>query len=326
MKYLFLLLVLIPAFVLAQQTNIDKSVSDKFELQNFSSVQTVAELAGKISELTSNKKEQLTMLLLWTNKNMYVDSLRFFYGGNQLETDESFKKRIALCNEFSNILDEFCKQLKIPSIRVEGYVKFAGFKPGDKFDDVNHAWNAVFIDSTWTLCDLFWSTYVLKYNNAATSRFVKRLSTKYFLAAPNAFIVNHLPCDPIFQFNNYPITVNAFTSKADSIDLTISRMPLCNYNDSIKWLMKLKKDDCNLQIARHAYTFNKDNPNMLIIEYYNDGVAIVNNKAPTKLELLKAKNYFTSALTLINQSSKNEIVELKENCQQAITNINKRIK
>jgi transglutaminase/protease-like cytokinesis protein 3 len=325
MTRLLLFFILATNFLFGQENKIDKSISDKFLTRDLSTIQTLKDLSENISELTVNKKEQLQMLLLWSYQNMYADSIRFFQSGNPLTTAESIKKRIALCDEFSNIFSDFCKAINIPCIRIEGYVKYLNFKPNENFAECNHAWNAVYIDSTWLLCDIFWSTNVLKTDSLSTPHFIKKLNTKYFLATPKIFIVNHLPCDPIFQFDNYPIKINAFTVFSDSIDLRMEKLPFLDYNDSIKILMKLKSNDRSLRIAQHSYFYNKFNPNFLISEYYNYGVSIVNNKTSTKTELKKAKYYFTSALALIDQSDVQDIKALKENCKQGVNNINRKL-
>lgn len=311
--------------LLGQENKIEISVSSKFASRDLSKIQTLQDIARNIAELTTDKKEQLQMLLLWSHHNMFADSIRFFQDGYPLSTAESLKKRIALCDEFSNILTEFCKIMKIPSLRIDGYVRHLNFKPGDKFAECNHAWNAVYIDSTWLLCDILWATNVLVTNISGSTRFVRRLNIKYFLAAPKTFIADHLPCDPVFQFDNYPIKINAFTALSDSIDLKMERLPYLNHNDSLQVLMKLGDNDRTLRIAKHAYQYNKNNPNFLITEYYNYGVSIVNNKTSTKAELKKAKNYFSSAITLTNQSLNQEIRALKDSCEQGLTIISRRL-
>ena len=325
MKKIFPIFILLTNFVFGQENKLDKSTLDKYVSRDLSSVQSIKDLSKNITELSADKKEQLHLLLLWSNQYMYADSVRFFQGGNPLTTEEVFKKRIALCDEFSNMLTEFCTLTNIPCIRIEGYVKYLNFKVEDKFLECNHAWNAVYIDSTWMLCDLFWSTNILMTNNNNTSHFTKKLNLKYFLSTPKEFITTHLPADPVFQFDNFPIKINAFITNSDSVHFTNERLPFIAYNDSIKLLLKLSKRERTLRIAQHAYLYNKYNAIILIIEYYNYGVFIVNNSSSTKLELKKAKSYFNSALSLIDESKYQELIDLKESCKQGINHVDKRL-
>ncbi|MCG3166111.1 MAG: hypothetical protein POELPBGB_01887 [Bacteroidia bacterium] len=313
-----------PLIYAEEPERIAKSVIDKFKSTDFSGIQTLQELAEKISQITLEKREQLQMLLLWSHENMNVDTVRFFNGGSSLTTANAFKNRIGLCDEYSNIVNDFCNQLNIPSLIVDGYVKDASFEQGKPFEEINHTWNAVKIDSSWVLCDLFWSTCVLMTNDSKQSRFEKKLNALYFLSTPDIFIENHLPGDPIFQFDNFPIKVNAFTS-SEKTNLSMERMPYLNYSDSIKILMKLNNRERTIHIAQHAYAYNKNNPNSLISAYYNYGVAVLNNKSSPKQDLLNAKKYFTSALLLIEKSNKIHIIALRESCQKGLEYINKRL-
>jgi transglutaminase/protease-like cytokinesis protein 3 len=242
-----------------------------------------------------------------------------------LTTSESLEKRVALCDEFSNILTEFCQSLNIPSLRIEGYVKYLDFKAGAKFEECNHAWNAVYIGSTWYLCDLFWSTSVLKIKAFASSRFEKAMNTKYFLASPDDFLDTHLPCSPVFQFNAHPISISTFSSLGIGVDTIMSRMRFYNYNDSLKTLVAMRPADRVVKIAQQAYAYNPANPNLLIIEYYNYAIEVLNNKKATKLELKKAKAYLGSALKLFDQSKKEEVMALKEICKKGIFAADRRL-
>ncbi len=257
---------------------------------------------------------------------MYSDSVRFFESGYPMTTAESIKTRMGLCEEFSNIVTDFCKILKIPNLRIEGYVKYLNFKPGDKFTESNHVWNAVYVDSTWRLFDLFWATNLLEATGASSGRFVRRLDLKYFLGAPATFMLDHLPADPVFQFENRPLKIEAFTASADRIDLDMERLPYLNHSDSLAVLLQLSDNDRALRIAQHAYQYNRDNPNALITEYYNYGVSMANNRAATKPQLMRARQFFMSAIALTDKSTSHEIkTALKDQCRQGVDFVNRRL-
>ena len=302
--------------------NIDISTHDKYKQLKNQQVLSLSDLINKILSKTPNKKEQLQILLLWFSDNMKADSIRFFEGGNPLSNSEAFTKRIGLCDEYSNILSAFCKAANIPNYKVAGYVKYPSFSPGDTFTEANHAWNAINVDSSWILCDLFWSTVAL---TAETTHFVKRTETNYFLGHPIEFINDHLPSDPIFQFSDHPISLSSFTKKVDGIDTTISKMKYLNYTDSLNQLSKMHENEQLLKIAQHSYEFNKDNPNDMIAESYNYAVEIINKNTATKQELMKARKSLTKALSVIDTSKNQDIRSLKENCKNGITIIDKRL-
>ncbi len=256
---------------------------------------------------------------------MKADSLRFFNGGDPLSNSEAFAKRIGLCDEYSTMMSEFCQAINIPNYKVVGYVKYPHFNPGDTFTEANHAWNAVYLDSSWVLCDLFWSTVALTTDNTSEPRFIKRLETTYFLGHPTDFINDHLPADPIFQFSSYPIACGSFTKKLDGIDESIPKMSYLNYMDSLALLSKLTVNDRLVKIAQHSYEYNKDNPNNLVVESYNYAVDILNRKTATKQELIKAKINLKKALAIIDTSKDEEIKALKENCNIGVIAIDRKL-
>ncbi len=305
--------------------NIDISTNEKYIKLKDAQYSSLNDLTNIILSISSNKKEQLQILLLWTFDNMKADSIRFFYGGKPLSNDDAFSKRIGLCDEYSNIITEFCKTANIQNFKVIGYVKYPNFKPGELFSEANHSWNAVYLDSTWVLCDLFWSTVALKIENSSAPYFINRIETYYFLGHPEAFINDHLPCDPVFQFSNYPIVFDAFIKKRDGIDSTIQRMNYMNYIDSLDVLSKMSMQERLLQIAKHSYEYNRTNPNELIVEAYNYAVDVLNKKTVARPELLKAKEMLELALAIIDFSKDANIRALKDNCKTGIEIANRRL-
>jgi tetratricopeptide (TPR) repeat protein len=301
--------------------NIEISTHEKYLKIKHLQVSSLGDLTSIILSKTASKKEQLQILLLWINDNMRADSIRFLQGGNPLSNSEAFERRIGLCDEYSNIMSEFCKAVNIPNYKVAGYVKYANFKVGDTFTEANHAWNAIYLDSSWILCDLFWSTVAL----TPEPHFIKRLETNYFLGHPADFINDHLPTDPIFQLLNHPIAFGSFTNKLNGIDKEIPKMSYLNYMDSLNLLSKMTENDRLMKIAQHSYEYNKDNPNDMIVESYNYAVDVLNKKTATKQELIKAKRNLTKALAIIDTSKDEEIKALKENCKTGVTIIDKRL-
>jgi hypothetical protein len=305
--------------------NVALSTQEKYLELKTQHISSLSDLTTKILSRTSSKKEQLQILLLWFFDNMKVDSVRFFQGGNPLSNSEAFTKRIGLCDEYSNIMSEFCKTANIPNYKVAGYVKYSNFTPGDTFTEANHAWNALYLDSSWVLCDIFWSTVALTTDKTSEPHFVKRLETNYFLGHPKDFINDHLPTDPIFQFSNHPIVFNSFTKRLEGIDTSIPKMSYLNYTDSLSLFSKMSMNDRLLKIAIHSYEYNKDNPNDIVVESYNYAVDILNNKTATKQELTKTKNILQKALAIVDTSKNESIKTLKENCKAGITVIDKRL-
>ncbi len=298
---------------------------EKFIPLNSKSFSSLSDFTKQALLASSDKKEQLHLLLLWAYNNMSADSSRFFYGGNPLSLTESFQSRIGLCDEFSNLVTAFCKEAHIPNFKVLGYVKYPGFIPGDPLYESNHAWNVVNINSTWLVCDLFWSVTSLEAEGSQRPHFIQRLNTDYFLGHPDSFLNDHLPCDPVFQLQNTPITSVAFAKHENGIDHSIKRMGYLNYKDSLTQLAKMSPEKQQLRIAKRSYLFNPANPNELISENYNYAVDVINKKTATRSELVLAQSCLQSALSVIGFSKNDDIKALKPNCEMGLSRIKKRL-
>lgn len=323
MNKLIIIPLLIAQITAYAQQNIISSTITRFSNTDFSIVRDSKDLSKSISTSTKDQKEQLQMLLLWADKFLRVDAERFFTGGYPLTTDESIKQRKGLCDEYANIVSEFCKLNNITCLRIEGYVKYAGFKSTDVLDEANHAWNAVYVDSSWLLCDLFWSTCELINKNGSSS-FIKKINTDYFLAPPAQFISTHLPLDPVFQFDNHPIKMHSFYDSNQAFDSS-ARMGYVNYRDSVSAYLKLNEQEQKIKTAENSYIFNTDNPNTKIAAYYNYAVSIINNKKGTVSELKRARYFLDTAIGLIKLSSKPDIRDLLSACEKGRVMIDKRV-
>ncbi|WP_298741797.1 transglutaminase domain-containing protein [uncultured Chitinophaga sp.] len=314
MNKLTTLLLLFAHITVSAQQGIPLSTITKFAATTFPAVRNSKDLSGAIAPSTKDPREQLQLLLLWADKYLQVDTDRFFSGGYPLTTDESIEKKIGLCDEYANIVTEFCRLNNIPCIRIEGYVKYAGFKSTDILDDANHAWNAVYIDSSWLLCDLFWSTCELV-SKPSGYHFIKKINTAYYLVPPAQLISSHLPLDPVFQFSNYPLSMQAFYTAARHPDSSAEASYL-NYRDSLNAFLKLNEVEQKIKVAENSYLFNKDNPNTRIAVYYNYAVAIVNNEKASLPALKRAAQFLETAMILIERSSKPDIRQLLPACQR----------
>jgi hypothetical protein len=304
---------------------IDPATSEKFDKIKNLNASTLNDITKNILSVSSNTREQLQLLLLWSHHAMRADGARFFNGGFPLSTQQAIQKRTGLCDEYSNIVDEFCKKIKVQSFRVTGYVRYPDFQPGDALRQTNHAWNFVYLDSSWVACDLFWSTTALDAEGSTPPHFVKRLEPEYFLGLPSDFLYHHLPADPVFQFDSQPVKVEAFANSPDGIDPQVKRMPYLNYQDSVKILWKLTPEKRLLKMARHSYSYNKDNPNELIKESYNYAVGVLNDKVSTKSDLKSAKQSLALAKSLIPLSKDGDIKALMESCDAGLTMADKRL-
>jgi hypothetical protein len=282
-------------------------------------------LLPAITNSGKNDSEKLLLVYYWVYEHITFDTELFQSSGSVIPQDisKTLQSGKALCYDYDKLFEAACNYLNLPNYAIEGYVKFYGFKPGDNFERSNHIWHAVFINNTWKLTDLLWGSGTL--NIKGNYLFVKKLHPEYFLADPKSFLATHLPADPIWQFENRPLSMNGFISKADRIDSLQLEGPI-NYLDSIMVMLKLQPGEREIKSAARTYHFNADNPNELIIAYYNQAVILINKPTASRAELIKAKTYFTNSKQFAALSHDQSIKDIGAVCEKGIISANNRLK
>ncbi|WP_207425073.1 transglutaminase domain-containing protein [Pedobacter sp. SYSU D00535] len=306
----------------AQLSSLNPSLYERFDALDLSNIKSVEGLVTKLKPLASNKKESLQLLYFWTYKYMSVDSARFFNASAPLSVSQSLVMKKGLCEELSNIFAAYCSLTQIPSLKIEGYVRPVNFTQGQTYEEGNHIWNAVFLDSQWYTCDLLWSISQLQVGKEL--KFVKVAKPAYFLADPQTFLPTHLPLAPVFQFSNAPIKMEAFTTMTTGFDTTLPAFSSMNYTDSLKVLLATNEKDREIKLAKDAYRYNPNNPNTLIIAAYNQAIAIISRQTASPAELRKARQYLNLAITHLPRSKKTDFIPLEE-CKRALSHVERRI-
>jgi len=173
----------------------------------------------------------------------------------QLSAKELLSSKQGVCGDVAILFREFCRSAKIPCLFVIGYTKQPLKFWTPKRKDVDHAWNAVRIDTTWYLVDATWGMKLNTHKKHAS----KNVNYLFFISHPIVFIQNHLPADPTLQLLDNPISWNYFKwhgltrekSRAYQYDFDFVRK--LNYRDS------LDEDKAILLSAVSAYEFNPKN-------------------------------------------------------------------
>ena len=117
-----------------------------------------------------------------------------------------FRKREAVCDGYARLFKTLCDYAGIQSEVINGYARGDVNRVGQSFVS-NHAWNAVFIDSSWYLLDATWASGYITYRGDA---FVKRYDDSYFMASPQTFIMDHYPDELRWSLLPNPPTVREF--------------------------------------------------------------------------------------------------------------------
>ncbi len=226
-------------------------------------------LVDSLTAPFTNDYDKTRAIFVWIATNIRYDMLAFQQNRSQNQgVGQVLSSGKALCSGFSLLFKEFCRMAKIESEIIEGYAKAFGYKPGQKFESSNHAWNAVRIYGTWYLLDVTWAAG----NPLDLSRQPKNTDLDtYFLPAPEVLVKTHLPEDPSWQLLNIKISLREFeTGKTDFGDVAIN----ANTPEDYDVMNEFDKDIRRLTRAR---AFNPRNVNLadrLSFAYLFKGISI----------------------------------------------------
>jgi hypothetical protein len=179
-------------------------------------------IAEYIRSNFQSDKEKLRAAYAWVTANIKYNTDSMYsinWGGDpERKITAALRRRKGVCENYAAIFNDIAVKLGIQSFVVTGYTKQSGFVVRS-----GHSWCAVKVDNEWYLCDPTWDEGF-------------RTNARYFLISPNQFIDTHMPFDPLWQLQAYPITQQEFNrgfghSKRNSLPF--------NYADSVKAFLQL---------------------------------------------------------------------------------------
>lgn len=129
-----------------------------------------------------------------------------------------YTKRSTICEGYATLLERMSNHVGISCVTISGYGRTSEQPIGK--GKIDHAWNAVKVNTKWYLCDATWASSKF---DPATSRFHRRFDKNYFLTDPSLFIANHFPADTSWtllynkptlkEFLNAPMKYGEYISK-----------------------------------------------------------------------------------------------------------------
>ncbi len=117
-----------------------------------------------------------------------------------------FRNRKGVCAGYARLLRTMGKRLGLDVVYVVGN----GREEDGEVSGIGHAWNAVKINGGWHLIDATWNAGSVGRDAGGAREFTKRYSTRYFLAPPEVFGLNHFPDDPRWQLRRRPLSRGDF--------------------------------------------------------------------------------------------------------------------
>ena len=206
MKFFLAILFFLPLRFYSQvgQTNF-YAIDSKVESV---SVTKADELARQLALLGKTDREKVRAIFRWITEHIDYNVMPFGRGKKKprsfySEPDDSnvvlpplneriaakvLNTGVAFCEGYSRLFKTLCDHAGIKAEIIYGYART---NTNRRFG-VNHAWNAVYIDSSWYLLDVTWASGFVSYGN----EYIRQFNDFYFLASPSDFVRDHYPEDP----------------------------------------------------------------------------------------------------------------------------------
>ncbi|MEM9337677.1 MAG: transglutaminase domain-containing protein [Bacteroidota bacterium] len=153
--------------------------------------------------------ELIEMSYYWICDNIEYDvelSRKSHLTDEDVSVESTIKSGKAICSGYSKLLCEFAFYLDIECAEING-IGQNYLDPKMDSIEMNHAWNAVLVDSNWKLIDATWGAGGV---SGRSNEYVKNLDMRYFFADPEFLLIDHLPQDSTWQMRDNPISYSEF--------------------------------------------------------------------------------------------------------------------
>jgi hypothetical protein len=283
---------------------------------------TFSQIIESINHYCSTDTQKLFLVAGWIYENIDFDLEKLNSGGEVIDYRTVFELKKGTCNDYAILFAEFCNQLEIKNEIIEGYVPEYN-SDNRVYYETNHAWNVIKLGEDWYHCDLLGFSGFLKMDKLGNYHFIKQPNTNNFLTQDLYFISKHIPADPIWQLSNYPIPLdslilNGYNSKVDSA------FEWFDFENEIDEYTNLTGAEKKLRFADNANAYNKNNSNVIVINYYNAAIDLINNWNNDRSKLIEAKSYLEKAKRFVPYA-KNGVEVLKTEIERGVEMINNHV-
>lgn len=164
-----------------------------------SAEKSIPALALWIKISFTTQPDRIRAIQRWIALNLKYDFTTPLSVITQKENPEiiaaAFKTRKAVCGGYAGLMDSVCKLMNIKSFVIDGYTI-----QDEKINPNAHAWVAALIDEKWYLFDPTWSS-----GSLVNGQYEHEFDESYFMVKPEKMIETHIPFDPIWQFQDFPV-------------------------------------------------------------------------------------------------------------------------
>lgn len=294
----------------------------------------VKALAQYIGKKASSDKAAVRGIYVWLTNNITYD-VKSFMRGRPVESEPEavLANKIAVCHGYSRLFKALCDEMGIQSEIIPGYSRGYGNEKRKRFQNTDHAWNAVKLEGRWYLLDATWGAGGIN----STGNFEKKFNEDYFLANPETFVHRHLPLLPMWQLLDCPVELAEFEKGIPAVKQAMNKNDYCiNYQDSIAFFTGLPKEKKKLKEAESAYRFNPQNHEALALGYIDYSFYIssqIKKRMTSRREIKeaiqqqeKSLKYLLKAEQLLNKASSSASLQqnrqiVQHNLQNARKNL-----
>lgn len=288
----WLVLLLLAASTNAQERKVIEINQAVFERKSElpGQVTKIDELIQKVNAIASNDTQKIVLVAAWMYDHLSFDLAKFEQGGRVSDYKTVLKTRKGICSDYTSLFAEFCNRLGIKNEIIEGYVQ-EWETDKTEFKETNHAWNVVKLGKEWFHCDVLWMSGGVK---KASDGFIfeKQLNGDMLLTQSTAFLSSHIPADPMWQLSYTPLSMAEMSRKAEfPVDTTLK----FDFNKAIDKYTALSRVQKSLVFADNAYLYNKDNSRIVVINYFNAAIDLLNASKGDKKSLETSRKYLLKA-------------------------------
>lgn len=238
------------------------------------------ELADLLARHVTTDTEKARIIYAWITQHIAYDVPAFMDAiRNDVYPDVSPKKilrdRTTICSGYSNLYQILAEAMNLKSVIVIGYAKGATPPNDARFQNVNHAWNAVQLEDGWYLLDATWGAGSIR-----NEKFIANYQPYYFATAPDELINHHFPEDTGWQllsqhrtranFDNLPnIAARFYNLGLDLVDHqnyrinTSSRLDL-KFNAPKDIVAIAELNQGSQKLAASSVLVNRQNENIVV--------------------------------------------------------------
>lgn len=295
---------------------------------------SIETLAAYLNKAGTSETEKVRAYYVWLTDNIAYDTKTFFSNNPKPKTSatDALNRRKAICQGYAELFKALCDNSNIECFIITGYSKGYGYTPNKKFDNSDHAWNAVKTDGEWKLIDATWGAGYLN----DKKKYEQRFTEKYFSPNPAKMVLDHLPVDPMWQLLSCPISMSDYTLKNEEITkLTENKADCFSYKDTIATYQKLSHIEQQVNSAERALRFNPKNYAVAGFAYLELGfelsqtLAVLYDEQKYK-EALKLNQeilaYNQKAYTYLKKSSSPQAKNAADICKQNIDKMKENIR